>query len=244
MPNHITSRLTISGDAQEVAKVFNFIKADEPDKDGNYRLFDLDKIVPMPKALDIDASSLGEDGMKYLVAMAGNIVERNRYKQSRHYAHMKEMELQNPKMFEEAIAQGKIRLHNAADYGASDWYLWRLQNWGTKWNTYEYYKIDENTIEFQTAWSGIPDAVAKVAAMFPNVEIEYKYADENTSYNVGHFLFKGEERTDLSPEDGSPEAWTLAFDLGVAIEEDYVQQPDGTWKYREDDEDILPLQHS
>lgn len=76
MPNHITSRLKIMGDATKVAEVFNFIKADEPDKDGNFRLFDLEKIVPMPKALDIDSSSVGEDGMKYLVAMAGDILER------------------------------------------------------------------------------------------------------------------------------------------------------------------------
>lgn len=73
MPNHITSRLKITGNATKVAEVFNYIKADVPDKEGNYRLFDLEKIVPMPKALDIDSSSLGEDGMKYLYSMAGNI---------------------------------------------------------------------------------------------------------------------------------------------------------------------------
>lgn len=237
MPNHITSRLTISGDAQEVAKVFDFIKSDQPDKNGNYRLFDLNKVIPKPSALDIDSSSTGEDGAKYLLGLSGNILERTEYMQSQHFARMKEMEQKYPNMFEGAIRLGKQRLHNIAEYGHTDWYTWRIENWGTKWNTYEYLKIDENTIEFQTAWSGIPDAVAKVAAMFPNVEIEYKYADEDASYNVGHFLFSGEERTDISPEDGSPEAWALVFDLGVAIEEDYVQQPDGTWKYREDDEE-------
>ena len=77
MPNHITSRLKITGDATKVAEVFYFIKADEPDEKGNYRLFDLEKIVPMPKALDIDSSSLGEDGMKYLYPMAGNVLERS-----------------------------------------------------------------------------------------------------------------------------------------------------------------------
>lgn len=128
MPNHITSRLKITGEATKVAEVFNFIKADEPDKGGNYRMFDLEKIAPMPKALDIDSSSLGEDGMKYLYSMAGNILERSVYEKSSHYAHMKEMELTNPKMFNEAMVQGKIRLHNIADYGATDWYQWRLLN--------------------------------------------------------------------------------------------------------------------
>lgn len=134
MPNHITSRLKITGDATKVAEVFSSIKADEPDKEGNYRLFDLEKIVPMPNALDIDSSSLGEDGMKYLYSMAGDIMERSAYEKSSHYAHMKDMEVNNPKMFDKAIEEGKIRLHNIANFGAADWYQWRLLNWGTKWN--------------------------------------------------------------------------------------------------------------
>lgn len=233
----ILINLKITGEATKVAEVFNFIKADEPDKDGKFCLFDLNKVIPMPSSLDIVSSSTGEDGSKYLLGLSGNIVERTEYMRSQHFARMKEMEQKYPKMFEDAIKLGKQRLHNIAEYGHSDWYTWRIENWGTKWNTYEYRQLDENTIEFQTAWSGIPDAVAKVAAKFSNVQIEYKYADENISCNVGHFLFRGEECTDLSPEDGSPEAWALVFDLGVAIEEDYVQQPDGTWKYREDDEE-------
>lgn len=227
MPNHITSRLKITGDATKVA---------EPDKKGNYRLFDLDKIVPMPKSLDIDSSSVGEDGMKYLVAMASNILERSAYEKTHHYAHMKEMELTKPKMFNEAMAQGKIRLHNIADYGASDWYQWRLLNWGTRWNTYVDRRLDDNTIEFQTAWNGIPDMVRRVAEKFPEVTIEYKYADEDWSCNVGSFIFHGEDIEDLSPEDESPEAWELVFELGVANREEFVQKSDGTWVYHENDD--------
>lgn len=87
---------------------------------------------------------------------------------------MKDMEMNTPKMFDKAMEEGKIRLHNIANYGASDWYQWRLLNWGTKWNTYEYRQIDDNTIEFQTAWNGIPDMVRLVAEKFPEVTIEYK----------------------------------------------------------------------
>lgn len=236
MPNHITSRLKITGEATKVAEVFNFIKADEPDKDGKYRLFDLEKIVPMPKALDIDSSSLGEDGVRYLIGMSSNILERSAYEKSSHYAHMKDMEINNPKMFDKAMEEGKIRLHNIANYGAPDWYQWRLQNWGTKWNTYEYRRLDKNTIEFQTAWSGIPDMVRIVAQKFPEVTIEYKYADEDWSYNVGNFIFHGENIEDLSPKNESPEAWGIVFELGVANRDEFVQKPDGTWKYRDDED--------
>lgn len=202
-----------------------------------YNLFDLEKLCPMPKALDIESTSRGEDGAKYLFAMTENILDRNRYQESSHYAHMKEMEASNPEMFAKAIEEGKIRLRNIADYGAPDWYRWRLQNWGTKWNTYEHRRLDDNTIEFQTAWNGIPDMVRLVAEKFPEVTIEYKYADENWSYNVGSFIFHGEDIEDLSPENESPEAWELVFELGVANREDFVQEPDGTWQYREDDDE-------
>lgn len=237
MPNHITSRLKITGEATKVAEVFNFIKADDPYKDGEYCLFDLNKLIPMPDDLDVVSSSTAEDGMKYILAMAGNIVERETYKRSEHYARMVRMEKEQPQLFANAVAEGKKRLHNIAEYGVPDWYSWRIANWGTKWNTYESREIDENTIEFQTAWNGIPDAVKLLAEKFPEVTIEYKYADEDLSCNVGSFIFHGEDIEDLSPEDESQEAWELVFELGVANREDFVQEPDGTWKYREDDED-------
>lgn len=75
MPNHITSRLKITGEATKVAEVFNFIKADEPDKGGNYRLFDLEKTVPMPKALDIDSSSGGRLENEHWTDIAGILRE-------------------------------------------------------------------------------------------------------------------------------------------------------------------------
>lgn len=78
--------------------------------------------------------------------------------------------------------------------------------------------------------------VRLVAEKFPEVTIEYKYADEDWSCNVGSFIFHGEDIEDLSPKDGSPEAWELVFELGVANREEFVQEPDGTWKYREDED--------
>lgn len=95
--------------------------------------------------------------------------------------------------------------------------------------------MDKNTIEFQTAWNGIPQIIALIAEEFPTVFIEYKFADENAGYNVGHFKFHDGEIEDLSPEDDTPEAWELVFELGVRDREDYVQLPNGSWEYRNDE---------
>ena len=208
MPNHITSRLKITGDATKVAEVFYFIKADEPDEKGNYRLFDLEKIVPMPKALDIDSSSLGEDGMKYLYSMAGNVLERSAYEKSSHYAHMKDMEMNTPKMFDKAMEEGKIRLHNIANYGASDWYQWRLLNWGTKWNAFDTQVLSDDEIVFYTAWLAPMPVLRALSEMYPDSEIGLRYCDEDPFGAMGYASFANGQESDepIIPESSEGKA--------------------------------------
>lgn len=90
---------------------------------------------------------------------------------------------------------------------------------------------------FNTAWNGVPGLICKLGAMFPAVTIKYDYADEDTSYNTGSYIIHWNDVQDNSPENGSPEAWELVFDLEVADIDDYVRQEDGTYKWKEEDED-------
>lgn len=235
MPNHITNRLVIEGDKEEVAKVFDFLKADKPNEDCEIALVDFNKIIQMPEDLDVSSSTEGEDGQKYLLGMGGNVLEVHRYKQSEHYAKMVEMQEKNLNRFNACLDLGRRYLHNVANYGCTTWYEWRCRHWGTKWNAYEINKEADNIITFQTAWSGVPDLISRLGAMFPNVIIKYDYADENISCNVGSYIIDGDTVCDNSPEDETPEAWKIVFDLGVADIDDYVELPDGTYEYKEED---------
>lgn len=237
MPNHITNRLVIEGASEEVAEVFDFLKSDTPNEDGEICLVDFNQIIPMPTDLDVSSSSEGEDGQKYLLGQAGNILQVHSYQESDHCKKMEEMRIANPERFDRCIELGKQYLRNIANYGCTTWYEWRCRNWETKWNAYEIEKVSDNEMKFQTAWSGVTALIRNLAKMFPSVIIKYDYADENTSYNVGSYIFKGEDEEDNSPEDDSPEAWKLVFELGVADIEDYVEQPDGTYKYNDDEDD-------
>lgn len=234
MPNHITNRVIVEGPEAEVQKFFDFIKAPKPNKDGTINPIDFNKIIPMPDALNIESSSLGEDGMQYLVCMSGNVVQRHAYEQSEHYRRMLKQRAERPEMFEKSLKQGGQYLRNIADFGHKDWYSWRCANWGTKWNAYEQI-LEGNQLCFQTAWSGVPNLIAILAEKFPTLTIEYKYADENTSYNTGSFIMHGEDIKDLSPEDASAEAWEIVFELGVCDPEDFIRLEDGTYKWKEDD---------
>lgn len=46
MPNHITNRLTVHGTSEKVAEVFNFLKANKPNKNGEVILVDFNKNHP------------------------------------------------------------------------------------------------------------------------------------------------------------------------------------------------------
>ena len=91
---------------------------------------------------------------------------------------------------------------------------WARKNWGTKWGPYEQ-RHEDDTIYFNTAWNGVPDLVRKIAWIFPDVNIEYSYADEDLgSSNCGIYVFKAHEILEETHfESESKEAYELAFEL-------------------------------
>ena len=63
MPNHISNRLTITGNAEPVANVFDAIKGLY--SDGKERLIDFNKIIPMPEVLkNVSRGSNTIDGQR------------------------------------------------------------------------------------------------------------------------------------------------------------------------------------
>ena len=83
---------------------------------------------------------------------------------------------------------GRTVYNNVMKYGAPTWYEWRIDNWGCKWepNTC---RFDErsSTWSFQTPWAVPLPIIHKLAEMYPNIEFEIQYADEDLGYNCGEF---------------------------------------------------------
>lgn len=77
-------------------------------------------------------------------------------------------------------------------YGASNWYDWRCDNWGTKWNASDAVLIDDNTIEFDTAWS-TPEPVIKAISEKFKTRVVVRYADEDIGYNCGEYEYSNGE---------------------------------------------------
>ena len=71
-----------------------------------------------------------------------------------------------------------------------DWYHWNCRNWGTKWdvavdNKAEYSNTeitvnDDGSVmyHFQTAWSPVGEVLMKLSEMYPTLEFDYEYEEE------------------------------------------------------------------
>ena len=65
--------------------------------------------------------------------------------------------------------------YNLKNYGSPDWYDWRIEHWGTKWNAYEC-NIGEDYIEFDTAWA-CPFEVIEELSKYATITVAW--ADED-----------------------------------------------------------------
>lgn len=104
------------------------------------------------------------------------------------------------------------------------WSSWCVRYWGTKWNAYGLgnSRNTEDTIYFQTAWSGVPRIVALLSEKFPNVDFFYSYADEDFASNTGYLNIFSSNRINeyVVLDNQSKEAFDLASEL-IGAESEY-----------------------
>lgn len=92
----------------------------------------------------------------------------------------------------------KIAKENIELFGAEDWYKWRLDNWGCKWDASEsdFWKDgDEWVVSFQTPWSPPCKFVETLSKKFQDMEFVIQFADESQMCSpIGQCTYKdGEE---------------------------------------------------
>jgi hypothetical protein len=116
--------------------------------------------------------------------------------------------------------------------GIPDWYSWNTKKWGTKWNAYEA-DLEGNVLTFETAWCCPVPIVHAIANQYPELTINWDYADEDTGSNVGRWLLKDGLAHLHEIENGSNEAFELAFELRPNYASDY-KKVDGRYVYIEE----------
>lgn len=118
---------------------------------------------------------------------------------------------------------------NCLSKGIPNWYDWNCENWGTKWNSYSNEKLAWNKFKFQTAWNAVPQLIEYISKEFPNATIIYTYADEDSGYNTGRYMFyNGEVMSKHTPVGGSNEAYKLYLEINPDCT--YIQCIDGVYQ--------------
>jgi hypothetical protein len=189
---------------------------------------DFNKITPMPVELGVECDSFItciEDNLSEKKLPFGSISFKiliNRLKDVEFNDHVSN-QIDN-------FAQG---IKNHLKYGHASWYSWSLEKWGTKWNAYQT-RIESNVIYFETAWASPANLMLKLSGLFPNVELHFKYADEDTGSNVGEYIFKdGLIVKKYIPEGQTKEAYDLVFEIKPDYKANY-KLIDNKYQYVED----------
>ncbi|MBO5248662.1 MAG: hypothetical protein J6B54_05175 [Clostridia bacterium] len=257
MPNHVINRLEFDCPEEMLKEILSAICYDnnaEAERTG-IGTIDFNKITPMPPSLDIESGSntnRGIDlyltsvnpGVKYYGKEKMDSVEfaalEERLSGSRtffpHNSALTPDEIQKATAYhseEELVQLGKTAVENLMQYGATTWYDWRTRGdtWNTKWNSYNAYDYNGgNEICFQTAWSAPHPIIEKLSAMYPEVTIKHRWANEDLWQGCGSQTYLGGEMIDHDYPETDMEHLEIAASIWDSSLEDYglVENASGT----------------
>lgn len=227
MPNHITNILRVTGYEHERApadlidKVIAAVKGEGPDG----AAFDFNRLIPMPPDLNIVSGGATSDALALLSdAKAKEMLDWPWVTKEGVTTIEALRELLRKRFSQTAFARGFHDHHdkfgtldalakrvksNLEKYGATTWYEWCCDHWGTKWNAYDVTvgKTDDNevTFHFQTAWSPPMPVLDALAKKFPKAHIRLIWCDEgdDRAHRVYWAKGKREHDEDAAEDDAS-----------------------------------------
>ena len=248
MPNNVTNQVTFGSEGTALA-VFKKMLRDVRMKGQPLGSIDFNKLLPMPKELNMEAGARTDRGLK-LVQEYHHALEVLAQKKPgltpAEYAlslrQCQELYREKRVADPETWALGEQAYSNTQQFGSPTWYEWCKRNWGTKWNAYGFppLKKGSDTMEFFTAWNSVPQIITLLSRKYPEQSITYRWADEDIGHNVGELTLKGGEVIDLNvPEDGSREAYEMAAEIMNVDLSDYdlcLTADGSSYEYRSPDE--------
>jgi Api92-like protein with ferredoxin domain len=201
MPNHVTTRCIVTGPVAEVDRfrqtVICVAKGDDIES------LDFEKIIPMPTILEESSNwNDAELGIEILTGkpkpstLSRSYLE-NPWIQKQGIDTLEKLGAWAEKERPDALEHGRKSIEAYEQTGFYDWYDWRVENWGTKWNTYsfeiEHEGPGELQFRFDTAWDFPRPIFEKLAEMFPTLCFECVCFDEMSNF-AGRGAFNGEPR--------------------------------------------------
>lgn len=234
MPNWIKNKIIVGSKIK-----LKEIEESYTKKEDGVTEFDFNKVIPMPKELEIEFSSKSDDGLVLYLALINpnikyfgeekdkiDIFEFNKIKEllEGKILIFKNYNIEKEKIeklikkynnnFDELIELGKIQIANIKKFNALNWYDWSINNWGSKWNCYNtVFDYESNILTFETPWDPAIPIFLNLTKQ-KNTRMALLYADEDIGVHTGYVLANN-GKIDYKGKfnDLSIDAYKLAFDL-------------------------------
>ena len=204
MPNHVTTRCTVTGPDSDVAAFrARMIVNGTDDKGKPYTLLDFNKIIPAPEALaDIVESSSSEYAARLIILRGerGASFETMGIYDTHITRIRADVGMFKEPMYDVAAAylakhpdeeeQGRARLRAIMETGFASWYSWNRTHWGTKWNSYSFHPVSDDPLQFlfETAWAFPEPIFEALAREFPFLQFHCLTFDEGWNFGgVGYY---------------------------------------------------------
>lgn len=200
MPNWVATEVVFKGDNENIKRVLEEVSS----KDSQ---FDFNKLIPMPASLEIESGSKSSLAYAYYCIRKFSTLPPTSHFQDKDIV-IDRIEKDITISSQEMLETGKQLYENKEKYGATTWYDWCCNNWGTKWNAH-HVEIYDNTMRFATAWSFAEPIMRRLSELCTqyNVGFDGEWADEDMGSNVGYFESYDGEFYYNYHDDNSPEAY-------------------------------------
>lgn len=193
MPNWVKNIVRFGCSSEKMDEIKKAITDDK----GN---LDFDKIIPMPKTLNLTSGTISERALDCYRNGQDDIGR----------SYLMEQYGLDRRAFGAYYELGKVYEINIQEYGYPTWYEWHNANWGTKWNASETYWNSDNIVTFETAWACPIPIFEKISEMCPGIPFEVAFADEDIGSNCGLLLYTQGEGAYISSFSGEEEAIEFA----------------------------------
>lgn len=142
MPNHVRNLVRMKG----ISRLPLYSASEEY----GFEYFDFNKLIEMPEELNVTSGGREIDAINAVLAkikmncrgvrtaLGMDAVKKN-YEEIVTNCGVEEKQL---------LEEGLQYISNAVRFGATTWYDWCCNNWGTKWNAYDFMIANDDTIMF------------------------------------------------------------------------------------------------
>ena len=202
MSYDVMNALTFDGPETQIEQLLTFIQ-DDSEGIGS---IDFEKVIPMPKDLDIE-TSISKDDAIYIYLAAVNpqmpdmgvakwpqeiylkVTEQIGRFGGQNYTNQTQDEMKEILKFEKRnrlLKLGKQLVENYQKHGCADFDEWRVKNWGVRWNAWECDYDDElHKLTFFTDHAAPISIVQKLSEKFPDIKLTLNWIGEDYQSDIG-----------------------------------------------------------